>query len=1136
MIIKGNTHRGGPRLAAHLLKTEENERVRVLGSRDLLSRTITDAVVEMELVASTYDNPNIAPLWHVSANSDPGEAPLTAVQWQRLWDLYEQEHDLVGVQYMEVEHLKNGRSHRHRVYCRVDVMTGELRRQGWSPDPEHHPKAWSKRVDSKVCRMLELEFGHKIIPDKAWNNRHVLLQLRHDGMDDIAERLEVEFKRKQAPDAARISDADRRQAQRTGRKPMEIKRLIAAAWRASDSLESFQVALAEEGMTLAQGDKKGRGGAITPIVVFPGKDGQVGTDSLPRALSAGLRGDGDRITAKAAKQMIAARLDGAALSALPSRAEAAAIVERLIADPTDGPLSDAEVETPEARAIRIRDELIGNNTTITDRELAQVLLRESETAEDAEDLYQIILSDADTLTVSVDTGTGERRLTTRAVANAESRLLSRAREQGESRRHAIPAAKVRRAIDRFDLAFWKKSGRKFRLSAEQRQMIEHITAGGDLAIAEGAAGAGKSTAMEAAAEIWDQAGYKVVGAAPSGKAAKNLEDSGIASSMMHALAARLEKELVYRVLRETQVFGKDARASLIAAASWQMTRAKGKDGREAWEQRIEEIGSARGITDLSEKTRQWVMEEVARVMADPVNKKTVVVIDEAGMAGHALSNKVQAMATAAGAKLVLVGDREQLQPIDAGAAFRVQGDLAGTVSVSQVIRQRSEWMQEATTRLREGGSESVATAVAAYDAAGAIQTGIRGIDVAAEIDRAERILGQKLSLVEKSAMTTVIRYVDARQVSGAAWKDGHPDFQKLVTARRAVASEVAALGDRAHVWLQRYGVRWEDFGYDVLQAEAPGRRDAIQQRLLDRTTIERFRYDPKPDVRLQLDGRVGARQAVVDAWAEMRDRGTTAMLAYRRDDVADLNKKARAILRKRGEDGPLRGSDITISTEDGPVDLAVGDRILTTRNSKKLGLTNGDLGFVEKISRTATGHVLTVRFDDGRRVTIDTDVYNDISLGYAFTYHKSQGSTFDSVVALHQSGSVGVDRHLAYVGASRHRDDLVVVSAAVDAMTTEGVKRAWSTERTKTAIVDHLEPGIDLAELVRAGGVEDAERRSVRAGTTDALDRVFRPASDIPAETAGPEDGGGLGQAASRSSRPYTDPDLENDSRQGLRL
>ena len=148
---------------------------------------------------------------------------------------------------------------------------------------------------------------------------------------------------------------------------------------------SFQVALAEGHDACARGQER-RGGAITPIVVFPGKDGQVGTNS--RHAPSADRGDGDRITAKAAKQMIAARLDGTQLFLL-LRASAA-IVERLIADPTDGPLSDAEVETPEARAIRIRDELIGNNTTITDRELAQGSCA-IETAEDAEDLYQIIL-------------------------------------------------------------------------------------------------------------------------------------------------------------------------------------------------------------------------------------------------------------------------------------------------------------------------------------------------------------------------------------------------------------------------------------------------------------------------------------------------------------------------------------------------------------------------------------------------------------------------------------------------------------------------------------------------------------------------------------------------------------------------
>ena len=137
--------------------------------------------------------------------------------------------------------------------------------------------------------------------------------------------------------------------------------------------------------------------------------------------------------------------------------------------------------------------------------------------------------------------------------------------------------------------------------------------------------------MENAAEIWDQAGYKVVGAAPSGKAAKNLEDSGIASSMMHALAARLEKSwsTAFFEKRSSRCPCLADRRSVVADDPGQQRRARGMGAADRGDRQ-----RARH-SDLSEKTRQWVMEEVARVMADPVNKKAVVVIDEAGMAGHA---------------------------------------------------------------------------------------------------------------------------------------------------------------------------------------------------------------------------------------------------------------------------------------------------------------------------------------------------------------------------------------------------------------------------------------------------------------------------------------------------------------------
>jgi len=73
---------------------------------------------------------------------------------------------------------------------------------------------------------------------------------------------------------------------------------------------------------------------------------------------------------------------------------------------------------------------------------------------------------------------------------------------------------------------------------------------------------------------------------------------------------------------------------------------------------------------------------------DHLDDKTVMVLDEAGM----VSSKQMALfveaATLRGAKLVLVGDPEQLQPIEAGAAFRAIADRIGYAELETIYRQR----------------------------------------------------------------------------------------------------------------------------------------------------------------------------------------------------------------------------------------------------------------------------------------------------------------------------------------------------------------------------------------------------------------------------------------------------------------
>ncbi len=103
---------------------------------------------------------------------------------------------------------------------------------------------------------------------------------------------------------------------------------------------------------------------------------------------------------------------------------------------------------------------------------------------------------------------------------------------------------------------------------------------------------------------------------------------------------------------------------------------------------------------------------------DLLTGRDVLVIDEAGLVGSRQMERVLSAAVAVGAKVVLVGDPEQLQAIEAGAAFRALVERHGAAEISQVRRQRAAWQCEATRELATGGTE---TALGRYTAAGMVQ-------------------------------------------------------------------------------------------------------------------------------------------------------------------------------------------------------------------------------------------------------------------------------------------------------------------------------------------------------------------------------------------------------------------------------
>ncbi|WCA60700.1 Ti-type conjugative transfer relaxase TraA [Agrobacterium tumefaciens] len=94
-----------------------------------------------------------------------------------------------------------------------------------------------------------------------------------------------------------------------------------------------------------------------------------------------------------------------------------------------------------------------------------------------------------------------------------------------------------------------------------------------------------------------------------------------------------------------------------------------------------------------------------------IGSSDVFVIDEAGMVGSRQLARFIGEAEARGAKIVLVGDHEQLQAIGAGAPFRAIAEQIGHVELSDIRRQRHDWQRQASVAF---ATHKTAEGLAAY--------------------------------------------------------------------------------------------------------------------------------------------------------------------------------------------------------------------------------------------------------------------------------------------------------------------------------------------------------------------------------------------------------------------------------------
>ncbi|WP_327425337.1 relaxase domain-containing protein [Streptomyces sp. NBC_01707] len=263
------------------------------------------------------------------------------------------------------------------------------------------------------------------------------------------------------------------------------------------------------------------------------------------------------------------------------------------------------------------------------------------------------------------------------------------------------------------------------MDAGQRELARSFALSDQLLLAGlGPAGAGKTTAMRLVARAMDASGGRLIPLAPSSRAAK--------------------------------VLGADLNRRAHTLHSWLHQRGRAADGKE--------VGK-----DFQ------------------LRRGDVVLVDEAGMAGTLLLDRILADAASVGAVVRLLGDPHQLAAVEAGGALRLIARAGGTVELDRLHRFRVPGEADASLALRDGDNHR--EAFTWYRDKGRIVAGSYEVMCDAVFDAWAKDCGKGLNSLMTAADTATVTALNRR---AQAWHIAAGD----VDTRRSVALRA---GQQAHV-------------------------------------------------------------------------------------------------------------------------------------------------------------------------------------------------------------------------------------------------------------------------------------------------------------------------------------------------
>lgn len=214
MIAKGTTHNNGARLATYMVTAKPGEQAELWQLRGFASADIRDAFRSIHVINEPTHCEQ--PFFHVQVRN-PENEHLNRVQWERVADRVESKLGLTDQPRAIAFHrdAATGHEHMHVAWSRIDEDSLTAKAM-----------PFFKLRLKEVSRELETELG--LTPVRNHRESPVMAPSRDE--EEQAKRLNVEVR--------------------------DVRQTIRAAWEHSDNGHSFRAALAEEGLTLAKGDKR----------------------------------------------------------------------------------------------------------------------------------------------------------------------------------------------------------------------------------------------------------------------------------------------------------------------------------------------------------------------------------------------------------------------------------------------------------------------------------------------------------------------------------------------------------------------------------------------------------------------------------------------------------------------------------------------------------------------------------------------------------------------------------------------------------------------------------------------------------------------------------------------------------------